>query len=206
MLNTDERLQIQKDLEEKEFICHLERNFECKILCNEKPEVTIISNTGKILGVIKEPKTTFKTKTFIINDMENDIYSIEPDYFQLGVCWRNSLYGKCREVYFPIYSLNKQKKSEKSVENQKENIEKEKEGKTDKKEFTSTISNTERKKIGLITKKYSACANDNNLDYPEAIEIIFPDSCSYTDKFLIAMCGFIIDYRFYEIDPRDNEN
>lgn len=178
MLSSEERMNLNEENEKKELVCVLERPFKCSLFCQAKSEVEIFSSFGKILGVITEPETTYKNKVFqIFNDKKELLFTIDSDYFQMGVCWRNSLYGKCQETVFPIYKCNN--KGDKDSGNIRD---------------------------GLMTKKFSACASENNLDYPDALEIIFPDNCTYYEKYLISMCGLLIDYRFYEIDPRDKEN
>lgn len=144
------------------------------------------------------------------------MYKIEADYLQLGVCWRNSLYGKCRETMFPIYSVNNKTKSGSKIDFNNNNSNVNANSIINKDYNKNSISKNENNikdlndessfiKEGLMTKKFSACASENDLLYPDALEIIFPDNSSYYDKFLMTLCGLIIEYRFYEIDPRDNE-
>lgn len=169
-MTSEEKIHLEKEHEIKEFICELTRLFHCKLAFKSKPEIFITSNSGKTIGTIKEPQSKLTTKEFeIYNSKDILIYKVVADYFQLGICWRNSLYGQCKETTFPIYTV---------INNQ-----------------------INENKDGLITKKFSACANENNLEYPDSLEIIFPDGISFIDKFLITLCGMVIDYRFYEIDP-----
>lgn len=90
----------------------------------------------------------------------------------MGICFRNSLLGKCLETFFYVYK-------------------------------SDNDSKLEGYKDGLITKKFSACANDDNLEYPEAMEIIFPDDAKVEDKFLLLCVGVMIDYLFYNTNPNE---
>lgn len=128
---------------------------------------------NKVIGIIKEPSSTIKTKVFEIWGNQNNLkFKVVADYYQIGICWRNSLYGQCFETHYSIIRV---------------------------------IENKDEETRGIITKRFSACSNDDILEYPEALEIIFPETISSIDKLLISLCGLIIDYRFYEINPRDSK-
>ena len=164
----------EKKADEKDLICSINREQSCDMFCRAKKDIFIYDVNHKILGIIKEPETKFKNKKFIINNGTSDIFTVDADYLQMGICWRNSLYGRCSKCVFPIQAM--------------------KDGKV--------LS----EKIGTLTKMYINC-NTNSDDYeivdPDSMEIIFPDNSTSIEKFLLTLCGLVIEYRFYETDPRD---
>jgi hypothetical protein len=169
-------LQIIQDqqADEKNLICSINREKSCNLFCRAKEDIIIYDAETKILGIIKEPQTTFKNKKFIINNGDSDIYMIDANYLQMGICWRNSLYGRCNKCVFPIQAMKSGK----------------------------VLS----EKIGTLTKMYINC-NTNLVDYeivdPDSMEIIFPDNSTSIEKLLLTLCGLVIEYRFYEICPRN---
>jgi hypothetical protein len=60
----------------------------------------------KIIGKVFEPCTVCDPLFHIIDHNNNVKWKIHTEYCQCGVCCR-STYGRCSEVYFPIYTGDK---------------------------------------------------------------------------------------------------
>ena len=141
-----------------------------------RPDITIFHKDGTI-GVIKEPKSIWNI-LYKIYDGNSDPKSDDYKYRVVASCFQYGV-GWRGSIFGKCYETR----------------------------FPIFHKNNDKSDIGfrdgLITKKFSACAKDDNLKYPEALEIIFPNDATPEDKFLLICVALTIDYRFYEINPNE---
>jgi hypothetical protein len=63
-------------------------------------------NKEKEFARIIEPFTCYDLEMRILDNAEKEKYRIFAHGNQCGISWRGSVFGRCYEVYFPIFSSN----------------------------------------------------------------------------------------------------
>ncbi len=75
-----------------------------KIIIKFRPEIVVKRlNPERKVGSIKEPDDCYSFVLNIADESDKDKYCVNASWKQCGVSWRSSTFGKCYEVFFPIF-------------------------------------------------------------------------------------------------------